>query len=90
MRLREGGFLDDEASPWRYLADLAQAQLIQRNENGAFVLVRDPATTTLYDLYAASTNYRVPLLARSQAHARGDCKCLGGRSGICCHGRGRR
>ncbi len=58
-------FLDDELAQ-RYLADLAQAQLIQRNENGAFVLVRDPATTTLYDLYAA-TNYRVPLLARSQA-----------------------
>ncbi len=44
----------------RYLEDLDRAGLIQRSENGEFVLVRDPASTTLFDLYAA-TNYRLPL-----------------------------
>ena len=53
-------FLDDNATR-RYLADLDRAGLIQRSENGEFVLVRDPASTTLFDLYAA-TNYRLPLL----------------------------
>jgi membrane protein len=58
LRLREA-FLDDSLTQ-RYLADLDRAQLIQRSERGDFVLVRDPASTTLYDLYAA-VDYRLPL-----------------------------
>ena len=60
LRLRES-FLDDNLTQ-RYLADLDRAHLIQRSESGDFVLVRDPASTTLFDLYAA-TDYRLPLQA---------------------------
>lgn len=58
LRLRES-FLDDNLTQ-RYLVDLDRAGVIQRSEGGDFVLVRDVATTTLYDLYAAC-NYRLPL-----------------------------
>jgi membrane protein len=58
LRVRES-FLDDTLIQ-RYLTDLDRARLIQRSEGGDFVLVRDVATTTLFELYAAC-NYRLPL-----------------------------
>jgi membrane protein len=66
LRAREA-FLDDNLTQ-RYLADLCRAGLIQRSESGEFVLVRDPASTTLFDLYAA-TNYRLPLLNAPQGES---------------------
>ncbi|HEX7915015.1 YihY family inner membrane protein, partial [Rudaea sp.] len=58
LRRREP-FLSD-ASTQQYLGDLVKAGLIQRSERGDFILARDLATTSLYDLYAAS-GYRIPL-----------------------------
>ncbi|MBS0568537.1 MAG: YihY family inner membrane protein [Proteobacteria bacterium] len=58
LRQREP-FLSD-ASTQRYLGDLTKAGLIRRSEAGDFVLARDLATVSLYELYAAS-GYRIPL-----------------------------
>lgn len=58
LRSRES-FLDDNLTQ-RFLADLDRAHLIQRSESGDFMLVCDPASVTLYDVYAAA-NYRLPL-----------------------------
>jgi membrane protein len=51
-------FLTDDLVQ-RYLGDLERAGMIQRNESGGWLLSRDLATLTLYDLYAAS-GYRIP------------------------------
>src|SRR5580765_962045 len=58
LRRREP-FLSD-ASTQQYLGDLVEAGLIRRSENGDFILARDLATMSLYDLYA-TTGYRIPL-----------------------------
>jgi membrane protein len=52
-------FLTDDLVQ-RYVGDLERIGLIQRNENGAWLLGRDLQTLTLYDVYAAS-GYRFPL-----------------------------
>ncbi len=54
-------FLTDDLVQ-RFLGDLARAGMIQRNADGAWVLVRDLGSTTLYELYATNT-YRLPLAA---------------------------
>jgi membrane protein len=51
LRAREP-FLSDELVQ-RYLGDLCDAGLIRRGEDGAWALTRDPATTTLYEVYAS-------------------------------------
>ncbi len=43
-----------------YLRDLDRANLIRRSGQGDFVLARDLAVVSLYDLYAGS-RYRIPL-----------------------------
>jgi membrane protein len=58
LRRREP-FLSD-ALTQQYLGDLSRAGLIRRSERGDFVLARDLASMSLYDLYAA-TGYRIPL-----------------------------
>ena len=58
LRSREP-FLSD-ASTQQYIGDLVEAGLIRRSESGDFVLARDLASMSLYDLYAA-TGYRIPL-----------------------------
>jgi membrane protein len=57
LREREP-FLSDELVQ-RYLRDLCEAGLIRRGEDQAWALTCDPATTTLYDVYAAC-DYRLP------------------------------
>ena len=57
LRAREP-FLSDELVQ-RYLRDLCEARLIRRGEDMAWALTCDPATTTLYDVYAAC-DYRLP------------------------------
>ena len=52
-------FLTDDLVQ-RYLGDLERIGMIQRTENGAWLLSRDLSALTLYDLFAAST-YRLPL-----------------------------
>ncbi len=42
-----------------FLADLVRADMIQRNENDEWVLTRNLAAVTLYDIYVAS-GYRLP------------------------------
>jgi membrane protein len=58
LRRREP-FLSD-ASVQQYIGDLVRAGLIRRSESGDFVLARDLAAMSLYELYAA-TGYCVPL-----------------------------
>lgn len=58
LRAREP-FLSDELVQ-RYLRDLCEARLIRRGEDLAWALTCDPATTTLYDVYAAC-DYRLPV-----------------------------
>ena len=57
LREREP-FLSDDLTQ-RYLNDLDRANLIRRGERGDFVLARDLASMSLYDLYADS-GYRIP------------------------------
>lgn len=57
--LEREAFLTDDLVQ-RYLGDLDRAGMIQRNDVGEWLLTRDLATVTLYDIYAAS-GYRVPL-----------------------------
>jgi membrane protein len=58
LRAREP-FLSDDLTQ-RYLGDLDRANLIRRSERGDFVLARDLASISLYDLYVDS-GYRIPL-----------------------------
>lgn len=51
-------FLTDDLIQ-EFLRQLGNAGLIRRGDDGAWALTRDLATTTLYDLYAAS-DYRLP------------------------------
>ena len=60
LRRREP-FLSDSLTQ-RYLGDLDRSKLIRRNERGDFVLARDLASMSLYDLYV-DTGYRIPLHA---------------------------
>ncbi|MDR3387019.1 MAG: YihY family inner membrane protein [Rudaea sp.] len=58
--LRESeAFLTDDLVQ-KYLGDLNRAGMIQRNDAGEWLLSRDLATVSLYDIYVAS-GYRVPL-----------------------------
>ena len=52
-------FLTDDLVQ-RYLADLHRAGMIQRNDAGEWMLVRDLTSVSLYDIYAAC-DYRLPL-----------------------------
>ena len=52
-------FLTDDLVQ-RYLADLHGAGMIQRNDAGEWMLTRDLASVSLYDIYAAC-DYRLPL-----------------------------
>jgi membrane protein len=58
LREREP-FLSDSLTQ-RYLGDLDKARLIRRSEQGDFVVARDLASMSLYDLYI-STGYRIPV-----------------------------
>jgi len=58
LRDRESFLTDDLVQ--RYIADLHRAGMIQRNDAGAWVLTRDLASVSLYDIYAAC-DYRLPL-----------------------------
>src|SRR5262249_28303443 len=58
LREREPFLSDDLVQ--RYLADLHLAGMIQRNDNGEWVLTRDLSSVSLYDIYAAC-DYRLPL-----------------------------
>ena len=58
LREREPFLTDDMVQ--RYIGDLSRADLIQRNETGEWILTRDLASVSLYDLYTAS-GYRLPL-----------------------------
>lgn len=58
LRAREPFLSDDLVQ--RYLRDLDRARLTRRSGYGDFVLARDLASMSLYDLYAGS-GYRIPL-----------------------------
>ncbi len=58
LREREPFLTDDLVQ--RFLGDLHQAGMIQRNDSGKWVLTRDLSSVTLYDIYAAC-DYRLPL-----------------------------
>jgi membrane protein len=58
LRNREPFLTDDLVQ--RYLADLNRAGMIQRNDTGEWILTRDLASVSLYDIYAAC-DYRLPL-----------------------------
>jgi membrane protein len=57
--LKREPFLTD-ALAQRYISNLVEAKLVQRSEQGEFVLARDLGSMTFYDLYAQS-GYRVPV-----------------------------
>ena len=57
LRDREPFLSDDLVQA--YLRDLAECGLIRRTADGAWALTCDPATTTLYDIYAGCS-YRLP------------------------------
>jgi len=58
LRAREPLLSDDLVQG--YLRDLCESGLIRRGEDGAWSLSCDPATTTLYDVYACC-EYRLPV-----------------------------
>ncbi|MEP6484507.1 MAG: YihY family inner membrane protein [Rudaea sp.] len=58
LRDREPFLSDDLVQ--RYLSDLNRAGMIQRNDAGEWMLTRDLASVSLYDIYAAC-DYRLPL-----------------------------
>jgi membrane protein len=58
LREREPFLTDDMVQ--RYIGDLSRADMIQRNEMGEWILTRDLASVSLYDIYSAS-GYRLPL-----------------------------
>ncbi|MDR2011846.1 MAG: virulence factor BrkB family protein [Rhodanobacter sp.] len=58
----------------RYLGDLQRVGVIQRNEAGGWVVVRDLASTDLRDLYEGG-GYRIPIDAASAQGDLGDVAC---------------
>jgi membrane protein len=57
LREREPFLTDDLVQ--RYLGDLHRAGMIQKNDLGQWMMARDLASVTLYDVYCAS-DYRLP------------------------------
>jgi membrane protein len=67
-------FLSDDLVQ-RYLQELCEGGLIRRGEDGAWALTCDPASTTLYDVYACC-EYRLPSGAQLPGEIDAAATCL--------------